>query len=297
MRRIGIGWLVVMGLTGIAVCRQQNSSQDLLGEARSAFYRGDPEQARTLALAYLRVHSAGAEGRILLARALAALGKPEEAMRELEKILERDPNHPDALFYLAGLAESLAQAEYGRLYRLNPESARVHQLMARSLELQQKYEESRAEYEAALRVNPELTEIWTGLGDLLRTTGEFAAAEDKYREALRRNPRDYLALYGLGVCLRSGQRHQEALGYFRASRESAPGYAPAYLAEGMSLQELGEPAAAVAALQEAIRLQPDMDQAYYQLGRAYQSLGRIEEAKEALEQARILRLKNLTRFR
>ncbi|GAB4116004.1 MAG: hypothetical protein Kow001_16860 [Acidobacteriota bacterium] len=287
------GW----GLTGVVQAGQAGTSGNLLAEARSAFYRGDPEQARSLSMAYLRIHSTAAEGRILLARALAALGRPEEAMRELEKILEREPNHPDALFYLAGLAESLAQAEYGRLYRLNPESARVHQLMARSLELQQKYQESRAEYEAALRVNPELTEVWTGLGDLLRTTGEFAAAEEKYREALKRNPRDYLALYGVGVCLRSGQRHQEALDYFRASRESAPGYAPAYLAEGMSLQELGDGEQAIVVLQEAIRLQPDMDQAYYQLGRAYQTLGRIEEAKQALEQARILRLKNLTRFR
>ncbi len=297
MRRLVLlslaGWMTAGGVQA----GQGSASGDLLAEARSAFYRGDPEQARALSMAYLRVHTAGSEGRILLARALAALGKPEEAMRELEKVLEVDPDHPDALFYLAGLAEALAQGEYGRLYRLSPESARVHQLMARSFELQQKYEDARKEYEAALRLNPDLTELWTGLGDLLRSTGEMAAAEEKYREALRRNPRDYLALYGLGACLRFSRQHEEALRYFRASREAAPGYAAAHLGEGMTWQELGDPERAVAALQEAIRLQPDMDQAYYQLGRAYQTLGRTEDARQALEQARILRMKNLTRFR
>jgi Flp pilus assembly protein TadD len=75
--------------------------------------------------------------------------------------------------------------------------------------------------------------------------------------------------------------HAKAIESFRRALRIAPDSAPAHLALGISLLQIGEAGAAVTELEEAARLEPKMQQAYYQLGRAYQILGRSRDAEAA----------------
>lgn len=281
-------------LLGIGPVSAQTS---LLDRGREAFYEGRVVAAVENLETYLRVDPRNHEARILLARALTGAGRNDESFAQLKRVLEEDPVNADALFYLASLSLALSQTQYGRLYELAPESARVHQLMAQSFELRERFEEAEEEYQKALAVDPGLTEVITALGDLSRTLGKFAEATERYRRALAADPSDYRALYGLGVCRRFDEDHPGARDYFERSLALAPGFAPGHLALGMTLLRMGDARGAVAPLLEAIRLEPDLDQAYFQLGQAYQRLGRTDEARLTLDKARELRMKNLLRFR
>ncbi len=269
----------------------------ILQQGIEAFYAGNVSEARLLLEGYLRLNPEDQAARILLARALATVGESEQAFKELENVLEKDPENVDALFYLGALTTALSQTEYARLYKMAPDSARVHQLMGDSFQARRSFREAEQEYEAALADDPNLVEVIVALGDLKRGQGEFDRAAGYYERALAINAGDYRALYGLGVCHRFSQEHSEALKYFRKSLEVAPDYASAHLAIGTSLVQEGEFSKALESLLTAISLEVDMDQAYFQLGRAYQALGDSEKADRAFEKARQLKAQNQLNFR
>lgn len=265
---------------------------DLLNLGRQAFYGGKMSEARELLVSYLRLNPHSTEARILLARTLAGLARPADAMVELKRVLDQDPKNEDALFYLGSLSAALTQDAYARLYRLAPDSPRIHQLLGESYQLRENYEEAKAEYQKALDLNPALPDVVLALADVERTMGRFQEAMAIYRRVLELTPADYQATYGIGVCYRFLEDDRQAEAYFRRSIELAPTYAAGRLALGQALVRSGAFEEAVLQLNEAIRLEPNLDQAYFQLGRALQSLGRGDEAQAAFEKARLLRLKN-----
>ena len=268
----------------------------LLDQGKGAFYSGNLARSREFLEGYLRIEPQNSEARLYLARALAGLGQNDQALVQIKSVLDQDPDSPDALFFLSSLAGALAQQEYGRLYRMAPDSARVHQLMGQSFSLREDFEQAAREFQKAAELNPGLQEVYTALGDAERSLGRLEQASEHYRRAIEMRPTDYRAIYGLGVCFRFQDDMDRAEEQFRKTVKLAPGYAPAFLALGQALVRKGELDEAISLLKNAIRLEPALDQAYFQLGRAYQQLGRAEEAREAFEKGRQLQAKNASRF-
>lgn len=270
---------------------------DLFEEGRRSFYSGDPARAVELLSAYLRINPQRREARILLARSLAAAGRMEDAVEELVVVLRQNPDDADALFYLAALGGALTQQSHARLQAMPGGQPWATLWLAEALQGQSRWQEAEAEYRKALASRPDLVEARLGLADTLRAVGRFEEAAAEYETVLREHPRQYLAWYGLGVARRFQERREEALRCFERAVTLAPDDAAGRLAFGTELARAGRLEEAVVQLRAAIRREPEMDQAYFQLGRVLQRLGRLEEAKVILEQARVLRLKNLERFR
>jgi tetratricopeptide (TPR) repeat protein len=281
-------------IAALSLCAGQKP--EILQQGIEAFYSGKMSEARLLVEGYLRLNPEDLDGKILLARILASLGENDASFEQLAEVLERDPENLDALFYLGSLTTALSQAEYRRLYKIAPDSARVHQLMGDSFRTRNQFQEAEKEYEAALVADPSLMDVIIELGDLKRTQGDFNAASDYYERALKLDAAEYRALYGLGVCFRFRQESTKAKQYFSRAIEYAPGFASAHLALGTSLVQEKQYESAVESLLTAIQLEPEMDQAYFQLGRAYQALGDTEKADRAFERARNLSAQETTRF-
>jgi tetratricopeptide (TPR) repeat protein len=257
-------------------------------EYARAFHRGDYARATALAAERLKARPTDVQARILLARCDAAMGRLDAAYAGFREALRLDPRSPDALYYLGIAAGALAEAEYGRLLEMAPDSARAHQLRGRSYQAQGRSKEAEAELEAALAAGPPSAEVLVALGDLRRARLSFPEARAAYVQAVELSPGDYDALYGLGVCDSYAGEHASAAGLFRRALRVAPDSAPARLALGISLVQTGQTTAAVTELEEAARLEPRMRQAYYQLGRAYQALGRPRDAEAAFARSREL---------
>ena len=108
-----------------------------------------------------------ADFRIWVASALLQAGQSEAALKALEGLSAADSATAEAAYWRARCYEKLATAAYLRLYRANPDSYRLHQLMG-DLEAA-KGDDAKAieEYQAAIALRPSSPNLHYSLGHLL----------------------------------------------------------------------------------------------------------------------------------
>jgi tetratricopeptide (TPR) repeat protein len=124
----------------------------------------------------------------------AESAKPEEAIVQLRRAIELDPNWRDAHVNLG--------AELVRAGR---------------------YPEALSELEAAIRIGPPSAVVYTNYGAALATVRRLPEAEKAVREALRLDPSCWRAHYLLGHILASQSgRDEEALDQLRSGAVAAP---------------------------------------------------------------------------
>jgi tetratricopeptide (TPR) repeat protein len=193
----------------------------------------------------------------------------------------------DVLYFLGVVSSELATREFDRLYKLAPEGARVHQLMAQAFKLQNKLGEAAAEYELALGADPNLLEALLELAAIRREESNCERAAALYRraQAVRTT---YEARYGLGVCLAVQNDHKAAIEELREALKHDPNSASAHFALGNSLLQLGDASSAAVAIERAVALEPGKPQGYYVLGRVYRAMGLEERSRQAFARAQEL---------
>jgi len=259
------------------------TQQPGMSPAARALHRGDYEQAKELAERHLRQKPADFPVRIMLARAELAVGNYGEALGELRKVLALDPHNIDALYYMSFAARGMSQQEYERLYRLNPDSARVHQLLAESALEAQNISLAETEFQKAFEVNPHAVEVASELAELKRSQSKFDEAITYYLKAAEIGSVDYKIAYGLGACYTYKQEYPHAIEWLKKSLALSPDSAASHFALGNALFQNGDLNAAIPELTVSVRLEPRMKQAYFLLGRAYAKLGRKREADAAFQ--------------
>jgi protein O-GlcNAc transferase len=183
-------------------------------------------------------------------------GRIAEADAIYRRILAADPDHPDALQYLAVIdmeAGRLEAAEQGlrRSAALKPREPSVHVNLGHLLARSRRWEEALGAFRAALAIDPFRVGAVIGLGTVLRETGRHDEAVRTARKAVAIEPRNALACALLGA----------------------------------ALQDAGQSEAAIEWLERAVALRPDDARSYYNLGAARQSTRRFAEAIEAYRQA------------
>jgi tetratricopeptide (TPR) repeat protein len=253
-------------------------------EVFKALYAGNADRALELALPYLKTHPANVRMLVLAARAQLARDDHQAAYDLLERALAANPDDVDALYFMGIASGELAKQAFARVFTLAPDSARVHQLMARSLQLQQNPVEAAAEYEQALRADPNLVEALLEFGKLRREEGNCDQGLSLYERAEKVRP-TYDGAYGLGVCLAMRGDHARAVDAFREALTLDPKSAAAHFGLGNALLQTGNLSGAVAALERTTQLAPAMRETYYVLGRAYQKMGQTERAQAAFARA------------
>jgi tetratricopeptide (TPR) repeat protein len=259
-------------------------STPALKQALAALYSGDSERALQLASNFLKEHPNNVDALVLAARAHLAREENGIGYELLRKALEIDARNADVLYFLGIAAGNLAAAEFDRAYKLAPDSARVHQLMARSLRLQEKVAEAAAEYELALQRDANLLEALLELAAIRREESNCAAAIALYERA-EGITTSYEGTYGLGACLAAENQPARAIDAFTKALAHDPRSAIAHFGLGSALLQTGDALAAARELERAVSLQPKMRQGYYLLGRAYASMNMPDRSREAFARA------------
>ena len=220
--------------------------------------RRDAEAAIGTLTRELARHPNDRDGRLMLAQALVAAGRPAEAVQELEEGHGADPDDAEMLFALAG----------GYLRVQKPEAA--EKLFARLL---------------TLRPIPQTKVL---IGRTYRDFGDFDRARPPLEQALAADPRVRHAHYYLGmidVTDRGTAGLDSAIAHFRKELALSPDEPLINLRLGMALVEARQPAEALPLLRSAAgRPHPDPDALLY-LGRCQMALGNAPEAAETLQKA------------
>ncbi|MDR3509905.1 MAG: tetratricopeptide repeat protein [Caulobacteraceae bacterium] len=179
-------------------------------------------------------------------------GALDEAEALYWRVLESEPDHPDAL-HLLGVARQQRQ-----------DFAASAALISRAL---------------AQRPDPAFA---TNLASAYLGLGRFAEAEQAARAALAKQPGLAMARTNLGVALHGQGRRREAAQILKEAALLDPGRPEAGASLGVVLLELGDRDAAVIVLRALVVRHPGYAPAHYNLGNAIAAVETPETLDEAL---------------
>jgi tetratricopeptide (TPR) repeat protein len=211
---------------------------------------------------------------------------------------------------------SEAADEYRALLKTNPAYAEAHANLGVVLARLGNFDEAVASYEAALRLNPKLTQVLLNLGILHYRANRYEKAVETLEKFLNASPGNTQASLLLGLSLLEIGRDNDAikqleptllaapedagalyglgLAYLRQNRPELPwaieklsalpsGVPASHLLRGQKFLARFEFEKAIAELNEAQKLNPELPRLYYSQGLCYYKLGRNREAIDAFE--------------
>jgi len=229
------------------------------------------------------------EARADYAGMLLDTGGVDEAIRQINTVLTRQPKHAVALTMLAQAdrfkelyPQSIEAAR--QAVQIAPKSAEPHLWMADSLRLSGQYPAAETEYGDYLRLSDFNSKLagqlnYYVLGSLIGLGKKKRAAEQDIWKDLRS-----LAYFGVCDCERKLNNFDSAIGYCVKSltydeKDPYAHYALAlsYLHKAVAGNETGDLDPALKHFQQVVAINPDMDEAKY----AKQNIASIEKALQA----------------
>jgi tetratricopeptide (TPR) repeat protein len=217
------------------------------------------------------------------------------------RLLSEDPDrvevrHSLGLLHFQRGEYARAETELSGALALAPENAALHNHLGATLVQMHQLDRALAILTRATELDPASGEIWFNLGCALRSAEQSEPAREAFERAVELSPGFVAAWYNLANELREQQRLDEAIAAFRHALQLQPDHAKsarnlaitlARLAE--TRREAGLPAAALDALEEAVRLDPGSPEMRVRLGLALQALERHAEAETRYREALDLR--------
>ncbi|MFB3828815.1 MAG: tetratricopeptide repeat protein [Bryobacteraceae bacterium] len=204
---------------------QYSQAAMYLGLAANALF--DQEKAEKAYRRAIEIDPDYSEARANFGGMLLDIGNVDEAIRQFNAVLQRQPEHVLALTLIAQAyrlkemyPESIESAR--RAAKLAPRNAEPHLWLAESLRLTGKYDASKAEYEEYLRLSDFDSKL---AGQLNYYVLGFLAGIGRKKHAAQRDIwRDLrsLAYFGMCDCERKLSRFQPAIGYCQQSLNYDP---------------------------------------------------------------------------
>lgn len=215
-----------------------------------------------------------------------AQDKPEEAAEALDKAAKLKPDDEDILYHRGRAHLLVSKNSYARMFKVDPDSWRVHRVLAQANAEAERHTDAIAEYEAAIKLAPSQPGLHEELGSEYRNVNKIAEAEQAFRRELEIDPHNVLARYKLGAIAVEQGDGAKAKQLIEAALLEKPGLLHADYNLGRAEMLLGEDEAAAALLRKAATEDSDPEvaqQAWYQLGTIYRRMRRMDEARNALE--------------
>ena len=240
---------------------------------------GNYKAASQALSAAVKLNPADRVAKLFLARSLGELQDLSGAKLILEQLRHDDPKNPEVLYTLGSIYSGLAQTTLAQIQAVAPDSYLIELLLGSYAESRQQYAEAAEHYKAATARSPEVAELQYHYGHALAASGDIEGALTAYRRALALDPFNPSSNWEAARIL--VQRDpQEALRLADRAIEISPTTPEAHLQRGRALLALNRPKEAVAAFQEAGKLDQDDETVHFQLAKAYRQLGLDKEEKE-----------------
>ena len=196
--------------------------------------------------------------------ALHRQGKLADAEHCYAEVLQRQPDHFDALHLLGVIACQTRRTERGvelikRAIGLNPNVAEAHNNLGNVLRDLKRPEEALASYDKAIALKPDFAAAHYNRGNALMILNHPEEALASYDKAITLNP-DYASAYNSrGNALMDLKRHEDAIASYDKAIALKPDFAAAHNNRGNALMVLNRPDEALASYEKAIALKPDFE--------------------------------------
>ena len=216
------------------------------------------------------------------------------AANKLQPLLQ---GKEESLYWSILADQRLAVLALAYAGEVEPNSVRLHELLAESYRDREKYAEAEAEYKVALSINPNEFAALVGAATNYLQELRIELAHEMIQHALLQNPSDAEANYIMGEVLFAEHKYSEAEPYLKTGLATRAELIPRIHAL------LGQVYASQGDTQRAIEeyklgLPSDTDgSVHYQLGRLYQRTGEAELAAEAFADSKALNQRKQTAAR
>lgn len=224
--------------------------------------------------------------RFRVAGALFDAGDYETTLRVLEAF-PKSVHAPEVFYWRARSYEKLAMEAYLRLYHADPDSYRIHQLVADLNATKGDDGKAIEEYRAAISLKPSVSNLHYSLGHVLWKDLKVDEAREQFEAELKLNPRHAGALVELGDTYLLEHQPDKALPYLSRGLTLEPGNLAVHRDLGTAYSELGDYRKAVSEFKVAVSSDHD-GSIHYKLARAYTSLGEKDKAKQEFEISTVL---------
>jgi tetratricopeptide (TPR) repeat protein len=212
-------------------------------------------------------------------------GQPEAAVVPLDKAAALAPKDPDILYHRGRAHLFVSQRSYQEMYDIDPQSWRVHQVLAQAYAESERYMDAIAEYQRAIQLAPGEPSLNEGLGDAYRMSTQLEKAEQAYARELELDPHNPVAMSTLGRIRVERGNAEGAIPVLQGAIKENPKFFESHYYLGRALAETGQSVAAEEQFKLVIRGAPESDLAqrtYFQLARLYRVMKRPDDAAQAL---------------
>lgn len=210
-------------------------------------------------------------------------GRLREAVALLEQLIQRSPNHADALHLLGVIAHQLGKDELAigiaeKAIKANPYNPHFYCNSGNMLFAKGMMDEAAARFRQALSLQPDYAPAHYDLAIVLHALGKTLDAIDSYHQAIKCDAGFVEAHYNLGNILAEQGDLPRAIDSYNQAIKLKPEFFAAHRMLGKALEALKELESAVVSYQTAIALKPNDGHAHFNLGHVYQTQGKIEDA-------------------
>jgi tetratricopeptide (TPR) repeat protein/DNA-binding transcriptional ArsR family regulator len=219
---------VELALDDSKIVDQDPRIQAYLDEIKSCFEQTDYGGACNLVQKLCQIRDSWTE-RSIYAECLFKLGQYEDALKEVDRVIE-----------------------------LNPSSYNAWNNRGTTLSILGRYEEALASYDKALDINP-LFETWLNRGILLGNLNRYENEIISYDKALELRPDNSEVWNNRGVALGRLGHYEEAITNFDKTLELKPDNYDLWRNRGIVLGRLGRYEEAIASYDKALEINPEIE--------------------------------------
>ena len=180
------------------------------------------------------------------------MGQPQVAEQCLSAASQVQPDSVKIWFSLGNVRFSQgqwfqAQEAYQKAIALRPDAASIYNNLGYTLQQQGFFDEAIANYQKALLIQPNCAEADVNWGNALQAQGKLPPDKQVYYAKLN---------HKLGVAQKNAGDMKMAIDYYRSSLAIKPDFVDAHYNLGEALQQQGELSGAVASYQKALEFNP-----------------------------------------
>jgi tetratricopeptide (TPR) repeat protein len=217
-----------------------------------------------------------------------AKGDAFGASAALDKAAELKPHDVDILYHRGRAHMLVSKASYEEMYKTDPNSWRVHQVLSQSYADADRVDDAIAECQLAVNARPNEPGLHEELGDLYWRQNQLPKAETEFQSELKADPESTESLYKLAVISLERSKTDVAAELLVQVLQRTPHSADAEYQLGRAQAQMGNVDAAVTSFNAAVADSGKSDtetlrQSYYQLAQLYRRQQKPEESRAALD--------------
>jgi tetratricopeptide (TPR) repeat protein len=267
---------------GLKIDPKMFSAAALLGISR--YEMGDYAGARASLEAALRGNPKDNNAELILANDLIKLGELDLAAEHLRKLSERQPGNQEIWYLLGKVHMRLSEQALSKLNEIDPNSVWAHEISGEIMESMKNYDGALMEYKKAVEMAPEQAGTHYLLGNAYWSLNMWDAATEQFRAELVNAPMNCQAQWKLGnIVLEQHASPEEALADVEKALAICPNLMAARVDRARALMKLDRHAEALKDLEAAEKAEPAEASTHFLLAQTYRALGRTQEAQAEMK--------------